>query len=103
MQNQDANLRPKTSESFNDTAGVYFFKISSGQRWFSSDNLAHIVEIKSKCLEGIGAPAPEILAVLKMFRDNIHIPWVAAQAVRWSAIPKVARSDLTPSPHCSVQ
>ena len=42
----------------------------------------------------------------------IMIPWVAAHAVRWSGIPKVARSrfaqcskscDLQPSPHCSVQ
>ena len=43
---------------------------------------------------------------------HTFIPWVAAQAVRSSGIPKVARSrltqcskscDLQPSPHCSVQ
>ena len=46
-------------------------------------------------------------------QKSIHfIPWVAAQSVRWSGTPKVARSlltqcskscDLQPSPHCTVQ
>ena len=51
MQNQNANLRPKTSASLYDTAGVQPFfsiKISSGQHWFSSVNWAHIVKIMSK-------------------------------------------------------
>ena len=55
---------------------------------------------------------PVLNSILTGLSINSFIPWVAAQAVRLSGIPNVARSrlsqcskscDLQPSPHCSVQ
>ena len=57
MQNQDSNLRPKTSASFHDKNGVQLLFIKNLKwslfiNWWQwkdyGDNWAHIVDIKNK-------------------------------------------------------
>ena len=57
MQNQDSNLRPKTSASFYDKTGVQLFKIKNLKwplliHWWQwkdyGDNSSHIVGIMNK-------------------------------------------------------
>ena len=60
MQDQDSNLRPKTSASFYDTTGVQLFLIKNLKwplliNWWQwkdyGDNWEHIVDIKNKWYE----------------------------------------------------
>ena len=68
----------------------------------------HQIILYKLCSVGIGG---SVLSILTQFLSHF-IPWVAAQAVRWPGVPKVARShlsrcskscDLQPALNCTIR